>query len=177
GQFYRQFALTIVSATAISAYLSLTLSPALAALVLKPSPKETVAGGGWRSALRAFPRRFNAGFGWLSARYGKLTALAIRALGVVGIAYVVLIVLAGWRFWETPTGFIPAQDQGYLIGVIQMPPGSSLQRTDEVLRQAQNVALGHAATQLSVSFAGLDGATFTTAPNAAAMFVVLKPQE
>src|SRR5262249_50287702 len=171
GQFYRQFALTIVSATAISAYLSLTLSPALAALVLKPSPKETVAGSGWRSVLRAFPRRFNAGFGWLSARYGRLTARAIRALGVVGIAYVVLILLAGWRFWETPTGFIPAQDQGYLIGVIQMPPGSSLQRTDEVLHQAQRIALKNPATRATVAFAGLDGATFTNAPNAGPMLV------
>jgi hydrophobe/amphiphile efflux-1 (HAE1) family protein len=177
GQFYKQFALTIVSATAVSVFLSLTLSPALAALILKPSSKQTPAATGWLAALRAFPRRFNAGFSWLSTRYGNLTARAVRTLGVIGVAYVILIALAGWRFSATPTGFIPAQDQGYLIGVIQMPPGSSLQRTDEVLRQAQKIALGNPAAHVTVAFAGLDGATFTTAPNAAAMFVVLNSQE
>jgi hydrophobe/amphiphile efflux-1 (HAE1) family protein len=177
GQFYKQFALTIVSATAVSVFLSLTLSPALAALILKPSQKETQSSSLWQAALRAFPRRFNAGFNWLSTRYGSLTARAIRTLGVVGVAYVILIALAGWRFSATPTGFIPAQDQGYLIGVVQMPPGSSLQRTDEVLRQAQKIALSNPATRVTVAFAGLDGATLTNAPNAAAMFVVLKPQE
>ncbi|MEI9887086.1 MAG: efflux RND transporter permease subunit [Rhizomicrobium sp.] len=177
GQFYKQFALTIVSATAISVFLSLTLSPALAALILKPRREQAEAAPGWRGALGGFSRRFNAGFAWLSTRYGAVTARAIRTLAVVGIAYVVLIALAGWRFAATPTGFIPAQDQGYLIGVVQMPPGASLERTDVVLRQAQRIALASPATQATVAFAGLDGATFTTAPNAATMFVALKPQE
>jgi len=75
--------------------LSLTLSPALAALILKPSPKQTPGATGWLAALRASPRRFNAGFGWLSMRYGNLTARAVRTLGVIGVAYVILIVLAG----------------------------------------------------------------------------------
>jgi HAE1 family hydrophobic/amphiphilic exporter-1 len=175
GEFYRQFALTIVSSTAISAFVSLTLSPALAALILKPKPPETE------------PRRpglvgraaagFNRGFDRLSTRYGRFTARAVRALVPIGIAYVVLIALAGWRFAVTPTGFIPAQDQGYLIGVIQMPPGASLQRTDEVLREAQQIALKHPSAAATVAFAGLDGATFTNAPNAAAMFVTLKPRD
>jgi HAE1 family hydrophobic/amphiphilic exporter-1 len=90
---------------------------------------------------------------------------------------VLLIALAGWRFYATPTGFIPAQDQGFLIGVVQMPPGASLQRTDEVLRRAQQIALEHPGARDTVAFAGLDGATFTNAPNAAAMFVALKPRE
>jgi len=172
GQFYRQFALTIVSSTVISAFVSLTLSPAIAALILKPPPKD-------RSAARKgfFARgadKFNKGFDRLSQRYGRFTARAVRSLGLIGIAYVVLIALAGWRFYATPTGFIPAQDQGYLIGVIQMPPGASLQRTDEVLRQAQTIALKHPAARATVAFAGLDGATFTNAPNSATMFVALK---
>ena len=121
-----------------------------------------------------FSRGFNAGFANLSQRYGMFTARAIRTLAMIGVAYVVLIVLAVWRLSATPTGFIPAQDQGYLIGVIQMPPGASLQRTDEVLRQAQAIALKNAGTRATVAFAGFDGATFTTAPNAAAMFVPLK---
>jgi hydrophobe/amphiphile efflux-1 (HAE1) family protein len=174
GQFYRQFALTIVSATAISAFVSLTLSPAVAALILKPKPEGEPAR---KNLLARGAQTFNRGFDRLSENYGRFTARAVRALVPIGIAYVLLIALAGWRFYATPTGFIPAQDQGYLIGVIQMPPGASLQRTDEVLRQAQQIALKHPGARDTVAFAGLDGATFTNAPNAAAMFVALKPRE
>ncbi len=174
GQFYQQFALTIVSATAISAFVSLTLSPAIAALLLKPK-HETAPAPGWRGAGARFASGFNRGFDSLSDRFGKFTARAIRALGVVVVCYAVLIGLAGWRFSATPTGFIPAQDQGYLIIAAQLPPGASLQRTTEVLQRAQQIALQNKATEATVAFAGLDGATFSTAPNAAAMFVALKP--
>jgi HAE1 family hydrophobic/amphiphilic exporter-1 len=172
GAFYKQFALTIIAATAISCWVSLTLSPALAALILKPHEEETTPG---TSFFSRFSRGFNSGFSKLSDRYGAFTARAIRTLGLIGISYVALILLATWRLYETPTGFIPAQDQGYLIGVIQMPPGASLQRTDEILRQAQQIALKNPGALGTVAFAGFDGATFTTAPNAAAMFVPLKP--
>ncbi|HEX3432250.1 MAG TPA: multidrug efflux RND transporter permease subunit [Rhizomicrobium sp.] len=171
GAFYKQFALTIVAATAISCWVSLTLSPAIAALILKPHKADTAAGA---SFLARFSRRFNTGFANLSERYGVFTARAIRSLAVIGIAYAVLILAAMWRLYATPVGFIPAQDQGYLIGVIQMPPGSSLQRTDEVLRQAQAIALKNPGARATVAFAGFDGSSFTTAPNAAAMFVPLK---
>ncbi|MEP7242244.1 MAG: efflux RND transporter permease subunit, partial [Gammaproteobacteria bacterium] len=178
GQFYRQFALTIVSATAISAFVSLTLSPALAALILKAKPREEAgAAPRKKSLVGRFNDGFNHGFERLSERYGRFTARAVRMLIPIGIAYVVLIALAGWRFYATPIGFIPAQDQGYLIGVIQMPPGASLQRTDEVLREAQKIALKHPSAAATVAFAGLDGATFTNAPNAATMFVALKPRD
>src|SRR5689334_16050058 len=160
GQFYRQFALTIVSSTAISAFVSLTLSPALAALILKPPSEQGVPSGRF-AFLNRWAGGFNRGFDRLSDRYGRFTARAVRTLGLVGVAYLLLIALAGWRFYATPTGFIPAQDQGYLIGVIQMPPGSSLQRTDEVLREAQKIALKHPDARATVAFAGLDGATFT----------------
>jgi HAE1 family hydrophobic/amphiphilic exporter-1 len=173
GAFYKQFALTIIAATAISCWVSLTLTPALAALILKPPKKEDApAAPGF---FARFSRGFNAGFASLSERYGRFTARAIRTLAVIGVAYLVLMVLAVWRLYETPTGFIPAQDQGYLIGVVQMPPGASLQRTDEILRQAQRIALKNPGALGTVAFAGFDGATFTTAPNAAAMFVPLKP--
>jgi len=174
GQFYQQFALTIMSATAISAFVSLTLSPAMAALVLKPRGHAAPAPG-WRGLPGRFAAGFNRGFDRLSDRYGRFTARAVRALAIVGIAYALLIGLTGWRFWATPTGFIPAQDQGYLITVVQMPPGASLQRTTEVLMEAQKIAGRHPATENTVAFAGFDGATFTNAPNAAAMFVALKP--
>jgi hydrophobe/amphiphile efflux-1 (HAE1) family protein len=174
GQFYQQFALTIVSATAISAFVSLTLSPALAALILKPKhdaePKPGIRGLGTR-----FARAFNRGFDWLGNRFGKFTARAIRSLAIIGIAYVILIGLAGWRFTATPTGFIPAQDQGYLIVAAQLPPGASLQRTNELIMRAAEIAHKNPATQDTVAFAGLDGATFSTASNGGAMFITLKP--
>ncbi|CAN7572056.1 multidrug efflux RND transporter permease subunit [Phenylobacterium sp. LjRoot219] len=175
GQFYKQFALTIMSATAISAFVSLTLSPALAALVLKPKHAALPAPG-WRGTASRFARGFNRGFDRLSERYGAYTARAVRTLGIVVIAYACLIALAGWRFTATPTGFIPAQDQGYLITAVQMPPGASLQRTDEVLGEAQRIALRNPAAESTVAFGGIDGATLTNAPNAAAMFVALKPK-
>jgi HAE1 family hydrophobic/amphiphilic exporter-1 len=176
GQFYKQFALTIMSATAISAFLSLTLSPALAALVLKPG-----AGGepraGWSGLPRRFANGFNHRFEQLSRGYGAYTARAVRALVVCGAVYACLIGLAGWRFVETPTGFIPAQDQGYLIGVIQTPPGASLQRTTEVLAEAQRIALKAPGVNGTLAFAGFDGASFTNAPNSGAMFVTLSPKD
>jgi HAE1 family hydrophobic/amphiphilic exporter-1 len=175
GQFYKQFALTIMSATAISAFVSLTLSPAIAALVLKPKASAE-ARGGWRGLPGRFAQGFNHRFSELSNRYGAYTARAVRALAVCGAAYVCLIALAGWRFVETPTGFIPAQDQGYLIGAIQTPPGASLERTSAVLAEAERIALKTPGITGTLSFAGFNGATFTSAPNSAAMFVNLAPK-
>ena len=174
GAFYKQFALTIVSATAISAFVSLTLSPALAALILKPSQTDTAPAPGWRGWGTRFARGFNHQFERLSVRYGKLTARFVRSLGLIVIAYVLLLGVAGWRFWATPTGFIPAQDQNYLIGVVQLPPGSSLQRTDEIVQQAARMARDNPNVKTTIAFAGFDGATFTTAPNAGAIFITLK---
>ncbi|WCM27147.1 multidrug efflux RND transporter permease subunit [Sphingomonas sp. QA11] len=174
GAFYKQFALTIVSAAVISAFVSLTLSPALAAIVLKAKHEAEPRPGvlGWPGR---FARGFNHGFQRLGERFGRFTARAVRALVLVGIVYLGLIGLAGWRFNATPTGFIPAQDQGYLIAVIQLPPGASLQRTTGIMSQAAKIALANKGTQATVAFAGLDGATFSTAPNAGAMFIPLKP--
>ena len=101
GQFYKQFALTIVSATAISCFVSLTLSPALAALILKPVDKQTGAvAPGWRNFPSRFSSGFNKGFAWLSNRYGKLTTRAIGALGLVGISYAILIAMAAGVSWK-----------------------------------------------------------------------------
>ncbi len=174
GQFYQQFALTIVSATAISAFVSLTLSPSLAALILKPKTHQAPADG-WRGAPGRFARGFNRAFDWLGEKFGKFTARAIRTLAVVAIAYAVLIGLAGWRFTATATGFIPAQDQGYLIVAAQLPPGASLQRTTELMQRAGAIARQNPAVRDTVAFSGLDGATFSTASNGGAMFVALKP--
>jgi hydrophobe/amphiphile efflux-1 (HAE1) family protein len=174
GEFYKQFALTIVAASVISAIVSLTLSPALAALILKPKHGEAEPQRGWRGYPGRFARGFNHGFERVGRSYGRFTARALRMLAIVGIAYVALIALAGWRFAETPSGFIPTQDQGYLIAVLQLPPGSSLERTTEVMQEATKLALKEEGVLNTVAFAGLDGASFSTASNAGAMFVTLK---
>ena len=174
GAFYKQFALTIIAATAISAFVSLTLSPALGALILKPKhdapPRE-----GWRGWPTRFAHGFNNGFARLSERYGRLTARTVRMLGIVGICYALLLALAGWRFADTPSGFVPAQDQGFLIAVVQMPPGTALQRTDEVLRDTVARVQKNPSVAGTVAFAGFDGATFSQSPSAGTAFVRLKP--
>ncbi|MGI4881249.1 MAG: efflux RND transporter permease subunit, partial [Janthinobacterium lividum] len=173
GQFYKQFALTISAATLISCLVSLTLSPALAALLLKPHDDHAPEPHGWFAPVQRAANGFNRGFDWLSDRYGRLTARTVRLIGIVLIAYVCLLGLAGWRFAETPTGFIPAQDQGYLIGVIQMPPGATLERTDAVMRATIQQALKVKGVNHIVAISGLDGASFSNAPNAATIFLAL----
>ncbi len=174
GAFYKQFALTIVGATAISAFVSLTLSPALGALILKPK-SDHAPPEGWRVYPARFAEKFNRGFDRLGKRYGSITAKTVRKLALVGICYALLLLVAGWRFTQTPSGFIPAQDQGYLIGVVQMPPGTALQRTDETTRQLIAIASKNPGVDGSVAFSGFDGATFSNSPSGGTMFVRLKP--
>ena len=173
GQFYKQFALTISSATILSMIVSLTLSPALAAMLLKPYDKDHDRPRGVLAPLQRAANGFNRGFDWLSERYGRLTSRTVRLIGVILVAYVVLLGLAAWRFTATPSGFIPAQDQGYLIGVVQMPPGSTLQRTTAVLQSTVTKALKVPGVNHIVNIAGLDGASFSNAPNAGTMFLAL----
>ena len=176
GAFYQQFAVTIASATVFSAFVSLTLSPALCALMLKkPEHGAKVPAPGWRGWPTRAANSFNNGFQWLSREYGRLTGRAVRALAMIGIVYVALILVAGWRFNSTPSGFIPQQDQGFLIGVVQLPPGSALNRTDAVVQQAMQNARKLAPVKDVVGFAGLDGASFSGAPNAGLLFITLKP--
>ncbi|MEO1045970.1 MAG: multidrug efflux RND transporter permease subunit [Pseudomonadota bacterium] len=174
GQFYQQFALTIATATIISAFNSLTLSPALAAILLKPEGHEE---GGAKNRFQAMLDRFfawfNRSFDRLAESYGNITAKLIRMTGAVLIVYALLLGATAWRFNETPTGFIPEQDQGYLIVAIQLPPGSSLSRTDNVLRRATDMILETPGFTNTAGFAGFSGATFTNAPNAGAIFAVM----
>jgi hydrophobe/amphiphile efflux-1 (HAE1) family protein len=176
GQFFRQFAVTIATATVISCLVSLTLSPALCALLFKPHHGE-VRGGVLTRPIHGFFRLFNAGFERMSRGYGGLTRRVIGIAALALIAYAGLVGLTGWQFSRTPTGFIPEQDQGYLITVVQLPPGSSLSRTDAVVREATKVILGTEGVIHAVPFAGFDGATFTSAPNAGAIFSALAPFE
>jgi hydrophobe/amphiphile efflux-1 (HAE1) family protein len=175
GQFYRQFAVTISAAAVISLIVSLTLSPALAALLLRAPSHEKPKG--WLAPVMRAGAQFNAGFAWLSDRYGKTTAKLVRVAGMVLVVYAILLGLTGWRLAATPSGFIPEQDQGFLIGVIQLPAGASLERTDAVLARAVKIARANPAVIDSVAFAGLDGASFSAASNSAVLFMKLAPVE
>ncbi|WP_300577743.1 efflux RND transporter permease subunit [Phenylobacterium sp.] len=174
GMFYRQFAVTIAAATVISLLVSLTLSPALAALLLKPHREgDAPHGPRWLAPLSGAADRFNKGFDWLSDRFGRLTARLVRMSFIMLIAYVVLLVATGWRLGETPTGFIPEQDQGVLIGVVQLPPGASLERTDAVVQRATAEIGAMDGVQNIAAFVGLDGASFSMASNSATIFIRL----
>ena len=173
GQFYRQFALTISSATVISCLVSLTLSPALAALLLRP--RTTTPPSGIGALFAVFFAGFNAGFNRLSDVYGKGVARIVRVSALVLVAYGGLLVLTGFQFWRAPSGFIPAQDQGYFITIVQLPPGSSLARTDAVVKRVIEELHALTGVEHTASFTGFDAATSTNASNAAAVFFTATP--
>jgi hydrophobe/amphiphile efflux-1 (HAE1) family protein len=174
GQFYRQFALTIAGATVISLVVSLTLSPAMCALLLKPHAADQ-RDRWWQRPIRGFFRIFNLGFDALSHGYGWLTARVVRFAVVMVVAYVGVIAFGLNEFRKAPVGFIPQVDQGYLIVVTQLPGAASLDRTDEVNRRAVETALHVPGVAHAANFVGFSGATFTNAPNSGAVFVVLEP--
>ncbi len=171
GEFYRQFALTIAAATVFSLIVSLTLSPAMAALLLKPKSEE---GGGpaWLAPVAGAGRRFNQAFDKLSHGYAGLTGRLIRLVAIVLVVYAGLIALTAWGVGSTPTGFIPAQDQGNLIMAANLPPGSSLARTDAMIRRAIPVALSTPGIVGSSSYAGVDASTQTTNAAAGQAYVI-----
>ncbi|MCP4781734.1 MAG: multidrug efflux RND transporter permease subunit [Hyphomicrobium sp.] len=172
GEFYRQFAVTVASATVISALNSLTLSPALCAMWLKPHEKPAKKRVLSRP-LQAFFSLFNRGFDALSARYVWLVQHATHATGLMLGIYVVLISLAGWFVVRTPAGFIPKMDRGYLIVSLQLPPGASLERTDKVVRHANDLILSTPGVAHTSGYSGRSGATFSNATNGGAIFVIL----
>ena len=176
GQFYRQFALTIASATVISLIVSLTLSPAMCALLLKPhdtSHKDAW----WEKPIHGFFRLFNRGFEGFARGYGWLVRRVVRFAVVMIVLYLAILAGGLTEFRRTPQGFIPAIDRGILILASQLPPGSSLQRTDEVMRRASEIVRATPGVAHAVNIVGFSGATFTNAPNAGAMFIVLDPFE
>jgi hydrophobe/amphiphile efflux-1 (HAE1) family protein len=178
GQFFRQFAVTIAASTVISLIVSLTLSPALCALLFRGhGPLDHHEEKGWRKLVARFFTGFNRNFDRLAGGYGGLTRSVVRKSGLMLVLYAGLIGVAGWEFVKTPKGFIPPLDQGYLITVIQLPPGASLSRTDEVVKRAARIMAETPGVKHTVAFAGLDGATFTNASNGAAIFTPLMPFE
>ena len=173
GAFYQQFAVTIATATVISTLVSLTLSPAMARLLLKPKD-ETGDVAGWQKPTRKFFDAFNAGFERLTVLYGDVVSRIVRSAGIVMLIFVGFLVLTGVQFARVPAGFIPDQDQGYLISAVTLPQGAALERTDEVIRKMGDVALADPAVSHVAQFAGFNGANFTSASNAGGMFIILE---
>jgi multidrug efflux pump len=178
GQFYRQFALTIAISTLISAFNSLTLSPALSAALLQAhgAPKDR------------FQKVIDAGFGWVFGPFNRMFAKAsdgyvggvarlLRATGVALIVYVGLVGLAALGFAKTPTGFVPQQDKQYLVAAAQLPDAASLDRSESVIRQMSAIAMKTPGVEHAVAFPGLSINGFTNSPNAGIVFVTLKPFE
>ena len=176
GQFFRQFAVTIATSTVISLLVSLTLSPALSGILFKPHRHESEHRAGFHP-LAAFFGGFNRGFEALARGYAGVARRLIAIGPIVLLVYAGLIGVTVWQFGRAPTGFIPTQDEGYLITIVQLPPGSSLARTDAVVKQATKIMLETPGIINTAGFTGLDGATFTNASNAAAIFSVLGPYD
>lgn len=171
GQFYKQFALTIATSTIISAFNSLTLSPALGALLLKPHENHHEKPRSLFNRLtERFSTSFNRYFDSLSERYATIVGSVIRRCSIVLIIYVGLIGLTLFMSKHVPTGFIPSLDQGYAITVVQLPEGASLARTDKVVQRASQIIMETPGIVHAIAFAGFSGATFTNASNAAAIF-------
>ena len=174
GQFYKQFALTIAISTVISAFNSLTLSPALAAVLLKPhdAPKDKLARGmDW--LLGGFFKRFNRVFDRASHGYQGGVQGTLKHKSLTMGAYLALCVAAFFVFKMVPAGFVPAQDKQYLVGFAQLPDAASLERTDSVIRRMTEIAQSVPGVKESVAFPGLSINGFTNAPNAGIVFYTL----
>jgi multidrug efflux pump len=178
GQFYKQFALTIAISTVISAFNSLSLSPALAALLLQSrDAKRDKFSRGLDFAFGWFFRGFNKFFGWASRKYGTFVGHAIRSTGIALVVYTGLIALTGIGFSKVPSGFVPTQDKQYLVAFAQLPNGATLDRTEAVMKELSDIALAHPGVQDAIEFPGLSINGFTNSPNSGIVFVGLKPFE
>jgi multidrug efflux pump len=176
GQFYRQFALTIAISTVISAFLSLTLAPALSAVLLKPhGAKKDVLTRGMDKVFGGFFRVFNRVFGRASHKYESgVQGVLKRKSASLGL-YALLVIGAVFMFKAVPPGFVPAQDKGYLIGFAQLPDAASLDRSEAVIRKMSEIARDIPGVDSSIAFPGLSINGFTNAPNAGIAFISLKP--
>src|ERR1700675_1882922 len=178
GQFYKQFALTIAISTVISAFNSLTLSPALSALLLKEhgAPPDRLTRI-LNRLLGGFFRPFNRFFTRFSERYVSGVGRVVRAGGIALLVYGGLIALTYVGFARTPTGFIPSQDKQYLVSFAQLPDAATLDRTEAVIRRMGEIAMKQPGVAHAVAFPGLSINGFTNSPNSGIVFVTLKPFE
>ena len=175
GEFYRQFALTIAISTVISAFNSLTLSPALAALLLKPhGAKPDALTRGIDKVFGRFFARFNKLFTKASDAYSRGAARTVKRAPIAIAIYAGLVALTVVGFYKTPAGFIPQQDKLYLVGVVQLPPAASIDRTNEVVRRMGEIAKLEPGVLDSVQFAGVSANGFAAQSSAALVFFPLK---
>src|SRR5216683_2915174 len=178
GEFYKQFALTIAISTVISAFNSLTLSPALAALLLKShGAKKDRFTRAIEFAFGWFFKLFNRFFGSASRGYGIFVTRTLRSSLIAVVVYAGLIGLTILGFSRVPAGFVPTQDKGYLVCLAQLPNGATLDRTEDVIRRMSDIALKHPGVQNAVAFPGLSINGFTNSPNSGIVFATLKPSE
>ncbi|MNX69665.1 Efflux pump membrane transporter BepE [compost metagenome] len=176
GEFYRQFALTIAISTILSAINSLTLSPALAAVLLRPHHGDAKRDRLTRLIDRLFGgffSRFNRFFDKSSERYVWSVRRVVRASGVVGILYLGFLGLTWLGFHQVPAGFLPMQDKYFLVGVAQLPTGASLDRTEAVVKRMSDTAMAEPGVQSVVAFPGLSPNGGANLPNSALMFIML----
>ena len=171
GQFYKQFAVTIAISTVISAFNSLTLSPALSAILLKPhdAPKDALTRGMDR-VFGGFFRWFNRFFTRASNGYSRNVTGLVQRKSLAMVVYAVLLVLTALLFTRIPAGFVPAPDKQYLIGIAQLPAAATLDRTEKVIREMSDIALKVPGIVDSVAFPGLSIAGFAAAPNEGIVF-------
>ncbi|MBL7252613.1 efflux RND transporter permease subunit [Alloalcanivorax marinus] len=178
GQFYRQFAVTIAISTVISTINSLTLSPALAAMLLKPhdaAPDRLtrLIDGMFGWLFRPFNRFFNKS----SEKYQGAVSRSLRRRGAVFVIYLVLLGATGSLFKLVPPGFIPIQDKMYLIAGVKLPEGASLERTDALLKEVVDIAMDTEGVAHAISFPGLNALQFTNTSNTGLAFLPLEPFE
>ena len=167
GEMYRQFALTIAVATVFSTINALTLSPALSALLLRPQKTEK----------NVFFRGFDAAFDKLGNGYSAVSRALLRRSAFVMLLFLLLLGLTGWQFGRVPTGFLPEEDQGYILASIQLPDGSSLGRTQNVLEQIDNILKKTPGVQDWVSLGGFSVIDGTNASNSATLWIIMEPWE
>lgn len=181
GAFFRQFAVTIAVATVISVFVSLTLSPSLAGRLFKPHEDHDAAHARRRTLgetiflpVHTAFRWFNRGFNALANGYARYVRALSWASPILLIVYVGLMASAAWLVMRTPTGFIPATDRGAVIVSLTLPPGASIERTNEVFQQANDIILATPGYKHTSGYVGRSGATFTNASNASAIFAILE---
>ncbi len=174
GQFYQQFALTIAIATFISTFNSLTLSPAMAALLLKPKHEQK----DWLTKTMDFLfgrffKAFNRNFTKSQEGYAKKVGVFTRRKAFMMGIFAILVGITAYSFQLVPKGFVPAQDKGYLVSFAQLPPGATLKRTEEVMRKMADIALEQDGVAGAVQFPGLSINGFVNAPASGIVFVTL----
>ncbi|OED11382.1 efflux RND transporter permease subunit [Burkholderia sp. A2] len=185
GQFFRQFGVTIAVSTAISFFTSVTLAPALSAMMLKahagdhdalaPTSRMAAPFAPAMRVARRFSTAFNRLFQRLSDAYGRLVRKIVRIIPAMAALYVVLIAATGYLLVSSPKGFIPAQDRGYLVVLVRMPDGATLERTSAVARKIEDIALSVPGVARVPVFSGVNAATGTNSANSAGLFPVFQP--